>query len=142
IIVHPLPTVGASPDTSICAADRLILAGFGGMKYTWHPPLHPEDPKPANPVANPTHTITYQLLATDNNGCLNNDTIRIEVRPVPVVSIIQDQEICEEGSIELWANGGSRYSWTPDYSLNCSDCPNPVAMPDTTTTYTVVATNN
>ncbi|NBC05902.1 MAG: hypothetical protein GVY26_01765, partial [Bacteroidetes bacterium] len=33
------------------------------------------------------------------------------------------------------------YSWSPTEGLSCSDCPNPVATVDSTTTYTVTATD-
>lgn len=33
------------------------------------------------------------------------------------------------------------YEWTPAAGLSCADCPNPIATPDTTTMYTLVATD-
>lgn len=41
----------------------------------------------------------------------------------------------------LQFGGGFTYQWSPAVGLSCSDCPNPIASPDTTTTY-VVALNN
>ncbi len=34
------------------------------------------------------------------------------------------------------------YEWSPAAGLSCTDCPNPVAKPDQTTTYTVTATDS
>lgn len=34
------------------------------------------------------------------------------------------------------------YSWAPAAGLSCADCPNPVATPDTTTTYIMTATDS
>ena len=34
------------------------------------------------------------------------------------------------------------YSWSPQAGLSCSDCPNPVATPDQTTTYVMTATDS
>lgn len=34
------------------------------------------------------------------------------------------------------------YEWSPSAGLSCTDCPNPVAKPDQTTTYTVTATDS
>jgi len=34
------------------------------------------------------------------------------------------------------------YAWSPQAGLSCSDCPNPVAMPDQTTTYFMTATDS
>lgn len=33
------------------------------------------------------------------------------------------------------------YSWSPSAGLSCDDCPNPIATPDTTTTYILTATD-
>lgn len=41
----------------------------------------------------------------------------------------------------LQFGGGFNYNWTPATGLSCSDCPNPYAAPDTTTTYIVELTN-
>jgi gliding motility-associated-like protein len=38
-------------------------------------------------------------------------------------------------SIELTGIGTGTYSWTPESGLSCTDCPDPTAMPDSTTTY-------
>jgi gliding motility-associated-like protein len=35
-----------------------------------------------------------------------------------------------------------KYKWTPTKGLSCSDCPNPIFKPDSTTTYIVDATDN
>ena len=35
-----------------------------------------------------------------------------------------------------------KYSWTPKKGLSCSDCPNPIFKPDSTTTYIVNASDN
>ncbi|MCB0555143.1 MAG: choice-of-anchor L domain-containing protein [Phaeodactylibacter sp.] len=34
------------------------------------------------------------------------------------------------------------YSWTPSAGLSCADCPDPLAFPDTTTTYIMTATDS
>lgn len=36
---------------------------------------------------------------------------------------------------------GSSFSWTPSTGLSCTDCPNPMARPEETTTYRVEVTN-
>lgn len=36
---------------------------------------------------------------------------------------------------------GSTFSWTPAFGLSCADCPNPIARPSKTTTYTVEVIN-
>lgn len=38
--------------------------------------------------------------------------------------------------------GGYEYDWSPSAGLSCSDCANPIASPDTTTTYIVTMTGS
>lgn len=52
-------------------------------------------------------------------------------------TVSQDREVCLGEIVNLIAEGGSTYSWSPASSLTCSDCPNPIATPSETTTYTV-----
>jgi gliding motility-associated-like protein len=41
--------------------------------------------------------------------------------------------------VQLFSNGNAEVRWHADATLSCADCPNPIASPVTTTTYT--ATN-
>ena len=44
-------------------------------------------------------------------------------------------------STQLNGTGGFYYSWSPAASLSCSICPNPIANPSVTTTYTLTVTD-
>jgi len=46
-------------------------------------------------------------------------------------------EVCAGESVPLLAAGAVGYSWSPALGLSCSDCPDPLASPSVTTTYTV-----
>jgi gliding motility-associated-like protein len=50
--------------------------------------------------------------------------------------------ICVGESATLTVSGASNYVWTPSASLSCSTCPNPIATPIITTTYTVIGSDN
>ena len=53
----------------------------------------------------------------------------------------QDVTICEGDSVTLGTNTTFNYTWTPANGLSCTDCPNPVASPSTTTTYLLEVSN-
>lgn len=53
----------------------------------------------------------------------------------------EDQDICAGGSVQLQATGGVTYSWAPATGLSATDIANPMANPETTTTYTVTITH-
>jgi hypothetical protein len=52
-----------------------------------------------------------------------------------------DTSICAGNSIELLAEGGDSYSWSPPDGLSDPDIANPICTPEETTTYTVTVTN-
>jgi hypothetical protein len=52
-----------------------------------------------------------------------------------------DRAICAGDSVALRGSGGMHYRWTPSAFLSCSDCPDPVAFPISTTTYRLTVTN-
>ena len=59
----------------------------------------------------------------------------------PIMSITitpPSGSICPGDSISLSASGATDYSWTPGTGLSCTICPDPVAMPSSTTTYQAV----
>jgi len=98
----------------------------------------------------PSHTyqtegnFTVQLIA---QGTSNSDTLEREIiiLGAPTASATTDSTVLEAGnSTQLNANASGTdisYSWTPTAGLSCVDCPNPIATPDSTTTYTVRVEN-
>jgi len=71
-------------------------------------------------------------------------TVNVIGNPNPPVDAGQDTAICIGKSAQLQAttNGGGNisYNWSPNDNLSCTSCPNPVASPNSSRTYTVVAT--
>ena len=59
--------------------------------------------------------------------------------PTSLLDLGNDTTIFAGESIVLNGAGGSSYSWTPSDGLSCDNCPNPIASPLETTTYTVIA---
>ena len=53
-----------------------------------------------------------------------------------------DSSIIYGQNVQLISSGGTTYSWSPNVGLNCYNCPNPIAAPNVTTTYTLTATND
>ncbi len=95
-------------------------------------------------------TITYEnpgvypvvLTATDINTCVRvsqaNGTITVFDYEF---GIMPDDSICSGEEITLYATGGTDYDWNPKNSLQNGNTANPIASPDTTTTYSVVITD-
>ncbi|MBW8049395.1 MAG: PKD domain-containing protein [Cytophagales bacterium] len=144
VSVNSLPIVNAGTDMKICLGDSIQLSGSGGIFYYWNPTTGLSDSIIANPYAKPADTITYVLAVTDNNGCINTDSVTITVNILPIAAAWPDTVICQGESIQLNATGGTNYSWSPAIGLSNDTIADPLASPDTTTTWyvTVTDTNN
>ncbi|PKR79781.1 hypothetical protein CW751_13185 [Brumimicrobium salinarum] len=82
------------------------------------------------------------LLVRNSCGFSSLDSLDITVDETPNVAVdVPQYVICPGGSVSLTATGAGSYVWSPAGSLSCSNCPNPVATPTTTTTYSVVGTS-
>lgn len=96
VLVTVLPELGltASADTSIiCGGESVQLtsaAGLGGASYTWIPATGLDDPNAQNPVASPTTSTTYIVVA-EEGGCTDTVEVPIEVIPGPVAAYYSSQ---------------------------------------------------
>ncbi|HEX8515092.1 MAG TPA: PKD domain-containing protein [Bacteroidia bacterium] len=94
-------------------------------------------------IQNPSHlydsagVYNVQLITQTVNGCADTISIPVNLVGPPPVSVTPADTICTGTSIQLNAGGGFAYSWSPAGSLNNPNIANPVASPDTATTYTV-----
>jgi gliding motility-associated-like protein len=141
VTIHAAPSVSAGPDVGVCIGQSVQLNATGGVSYIWSPSTGLSNINIPNPVANPTTATQYMVFVTDTFGCRNSDTVLVTVNPLPVITHTPDSPVCIGSSIQLTAGGGSTYQWSPADSLNNPNISNPVANPSTTTTYTVVVTD-
>lgn len=91
-------------------------------------------------VGTATHSTagTYRDTIPNVSGCDSVITSILSYAPV-TVDAGTNTAICRGTSTTLQATGGLSYTWTPAGSLSSPTVANPVATPDTTTTYTVTA---
>ncbi|MEO8582602.1 MAG: PKD domain-containing protein, partial [Flavitalea sp.] len=90
-------------------------------------------------------SIVVNLQTSIPYGCISSTSKPINITKLPTVGQMADQTIMAGQTVVLPATYSSRvikYLWSPDNSLDCSDCPNPVASPKNSTTYSVRATDN
>ncbi len=136
--------IDAGVDTVInCTNPSVTLNGSGGVLYSWSPSNGLDDPNIANPVASPTNTTTYTLTITGGNGCIETEDITVTVDDTtPTASAGSDEttDCIIQPTVNLNATGGVSYEWSPSSGLDDHTVGNPVANPNTTTTYTVTVT--
>lgn len=140
ITVFPSPIANAGNDREICAGDSIQLQAYGGDWYEWSPITGLNNAFISNPKASPTAGTSYVLTAHNQWGCIDQDLMRIEVRPMPIISYGTDASICQEQTVPLFATGADNYAWSPTTWLSDAGIANPMASPMQTTTYRVIGT--
>ena len=142
VTVLPGVTATAGPDILACPGDSLQLSASGGVSYSWFPTFGLSDPNSPNPSHVVTGTRTYVVTVFDQFGCSDTDTLVVTQQASPNTWAGQDQTISYPGdSVQLTGNGGTTFLWSPSTGLSCTTCQNPMASPDTTTTYVLTSTN-
>jgi len=134
--VHPLPIVSAGNNQSICLGDSTTLTANGGVFYHWNTGENTPSIT-VSPLVNTVYTVT----ATDAFGCTNTDNVVVNVLPLPIAYAGNDTSICPGTSAQLYASGGTTYSWSPGTGLNNVNIFNPIANPLSEITYTVNVTD-
>jgi gliding motility-associated-like protein len=129
-------------DTSLCLGHSIKLkVDSGNYAYQWIPAAGLNNPTIFDPVAYPVTTITYTVIVT-NGPCLSRDSATIIVKPVPTITAMPDSAMIVFGeSVKLTAAGDPGWYWYPSTYLSCTECPSPVATPDTNMLYYVKVTN-
>ncbi len=129
-------TLDAGPDSTICLTDSITLhPSTDGLAYSWTPAASLNNPNIKNPIATPTGTTTYQLVARIGK-CSVADNLTITTVPYPKAMAGPDTVICYRDTAFLNASIiGSSFTWTPAYGLSSTTTLSPLAYPLRTTSY-------
>jgi len=103
VFVEQLPLLQLADNPVICASGSVVLNNSNQLdvNYTWTPGTFLNDPTSANPVATPTQTITYQVVAQGPN-CTSEGEVTVTYYNA-TVDIGPDQIICEGQDLSLTA---------------------------------------
>ncbi|MBK9540523.1 MAG: hypothetical protein IPO12_17550 [Flavobacteriales bacterium] len=116
--------------------------GPAGSTFLWAPGTGLNSTTDPNPLADPTFTTTYVVGVQDLNGCINTDTVIVNVNPLPSISAGADTSICTGSSVQLNATGTGTFVWSPTTGLSDPNVEDPIATPAATITYTVTLTDS
>ena len=105
------------------------------------PLLHLDNPGISNPIATPVATTTYIVNVTNVDGCSKIDSIKVTIKPVPVITKSNDTTLCNNSSVKMFVTGGNSYVWSPASTLDNPTSAAPVATPLSTTVYHVRITD-
>ncbi len=128
------------PVNAICPGDTIQLQGISNGNFVWLP----NDgiigaSNNLNISVNPAVTTTYTLVVSNQCG---SDTAFVTVEVIDFnISASDNDTICIGFSKELFAEGGTTYTWSPPTYLDNPNISNPVSTPDDDITYTVTITD-
>ncbi|MBK8340691.1 MAG: hypothetical protein IPK99_12175 [Flavobacteriales bacterium] len=138
-------------DTTLCSASGIPLqatASSGqGIVWQWSPNNGSLSTTTGpSPIATPSATTTYSLIATTNIGCTDTEQVTITVGPTMSVSAsASDVQLCQGETSQLTAAvqgpANAQLQWQPAGSLNNPLSLTPIASPTTTTNYTATLTD-
>jgi len=138
VFVYPTPVADAGPDMVSCPNKPVQFGATGGVKYVWSPSRFLDNPNIANPQATVSVTTRFTVTVTNTFGCTMQDELIVTVDTVINVNAGPDLNICKNGSGQIMAvANGISYRWEPSTGLDNPLASNPMASPDTTTTYTL-----
>jgi gliding motility-associated-like protein len=129
-------------DTSICAGTSVPINMFaaGAYTYLWSPTTGLSSPVVQNPIATPTATTTYSVIASQGR-CSTNASFTITINPVTVTFTLTDT-ICLgfSDSVDVSFPGSASYQflWSPGTYVSNSTIPNPIITPTAAGTFTYV----
>lgn len=151
--VNILPSgIVSVPDTvQICEGDSTALTanfqqfGFNNpFTYTWDPPMGLDNASIGSPMASPATTTTYTVTATTINCSFSADVV-VEVIPLPNLTNIPSDSICQNDSIQLFPLGtnlqGATFAWSPVVGISNPNVFSPNVSPNSTQLYTLTASN-
>jgi hypothetical protein len=137
---YPITT---NADTTVCIGDQLPLFASSALpnaKYIWSSNVGSFSPN--NSVANPLFNVLDSSIVTvkiDNETFCSQKTFKVFAPELLIKDTLNS--ICVNGNVSLLASGGKKYRWVPSAGLSSDTIANPIAIPDTTTIYTLTITN-
>lgn len=132
------PSMQLTNDTLICNIDTLQLNAVGNGAFTWSPNYMISDVNSPNPLVSPDVPTKYYATLTSAPGCVNIDSVFVDVRSFVTLNAGPDTTICLTDSVRFNINSdGLRFTWTPTAGMNNPTLKNPTVRPTGTTTYAV-----
>jgi hypothetical protein len=153
VTVNTLPTANAGNNATIDCTNNpngVIIGSLPqvGYQYTWSPASGLSAVNTANPTANPAVTTTYNLNVVETaTGCSAAGQVVVTVNTVaPQANAGQSATITcvnNTGGVSLGNTqvAGLTYAWSPSTGLSANNIANPIALPASTTSYTLTVTN-
>ena len=137
INVNTSPTANAGNDVTMCLNQTANLVASGGTSYVWS-----NGPTIAANNVTPTITsTTYSVTVGNSDNCFDTDNVIITVNPLPNAFAGNDIGVCNNGSTNITATGGTSYFWNNGLGTGASQSLTNI-ISNTTYIVTVTDANN
>jgi gliding motility-associated-like protein len=136
------------PDTAICQNDYLTYSGLDlrpdTSSVSWRWSLNGKTFSIQNPPIQQfllPGNFNVNLVATNSSGCIDTAAKKLIVHPIPAITV--PASLTKIVGVPLtipatYSNNIVSYLWRPSATLNCPDCPQPIASPKFTTNYNIL----
>ncbi|HXH19813.1 MAG TPA: gliding motility-associated C-terminal domain-containing protein, partial [Chitinophagales bacterium] len=84
---------------------------------------------------------TITVIGQDSTCIAYSRELIVDVYPLPTAYAGEDTTVYIGADVQLHGEGGMDYQWTPDSSLTCGNCPDPLATVFETTPYTLIVSD-
>lgn len=103
-------------ELTTCEGDPLQLVAHGAFQYRWTDSLEilnaiGQQNTGSLLYQNPIQSNIYYVLGTDGNGCQSEDSIKVNVNPLPELVYTSVDSICHGDSVLLRVEGIEHYTW-------------------------------
>ena len=142
------PLISIAGDSVICVFDSIQHIGrfdrsdTSAVRWSWQFP-NGNNSQLQNPVKqryNTAGNFVVNTIATNSTGCADTATKNILVNPLPTVTMPSAITMQAGFPIQIpavYTPNVWSYTWSPGSTLNCTDCPQPIAGPKFNTNYSV-----
>lgn len=114
ISIYDKPPFTASGDTLLCFYDGLQLHAESELtgSYSWRPLYNITGEQTPTPYVTPKKDTAYTVTFTDQTGCINSKTVKIDVVRQLIIKAPADSTICTGDPVDLVARSDHPYSFT------------------------------
>ncbi len=134
--------ISATSNSPVCVGQVIKFNATGGASYIWHGPNGFTDDIATPDIFHSSlaDSGTYYVQIKSFGGCTAKDSTNVKIIGTNL-TLGPDQSICKGQSVQLRANGGLSYVWSPATGLSNTRIADPIATPEVTTTYSVTVSD-
>lgn len=136
-VYQDIPSSILADTLHICQNDEVeVTVVSDALTYLWYPDIDISATDVPTIIASNMESRWYYVDLSNPCG-INTDSVFVEVvNTFPEAG--NDTIVCPKDTVNLWADGGISYTWSPAYNVSHPNQGETVAYPNNPTVYTVI----